>query len=114
MTSPHLIAASQSTRTEAEVRAKRASHTPGPWSIRDARGLLKGEKESASHPLHDAEVESNARLIAAAPELLEALGTAIGLITKHGLAVTLADLHPMDYARLERARAAITRATGEA
>lgn len=69
-----------------------AAHTPGPWAIRDGYGLLKAEvgpsgravatvwtkqmpngKEDQKEPLAWAEGEANAALIAAAPELLEAL-----------------------------------------
>jgi hypothetical protein len=35
----------------------------------------------------------------------ESLGVALGLITKHGLALELSASHPEDYARLETARA---------
>ncbi|TJW14410.1 MAG: hypothetical protein E5W82_10565 [Mesorhizobium sp.] len=38
-------------------------------------------------------------------ELLSGFGTALGLITKHGLAVDLAKHRPEDFARLEAARA---------
>lgn len=52
------------------------------------------------------------RAIMAAPDLRNALGTALGLITKHGLAVSLAESHPEDFARLEAARAAFAKAVG--
>lgn len=48
----------------------------------------------------------------AASDMLAALGTALGLITKHGLAVELAKAHPEDFARLESARAAHAKAGG--
>lgn len=68
-------------------------HTPGPW-IRDPEGGLKGDVRGANgrwvalcwgigstkNPYRDeyrAECDSNARLIAAAPELLESLELAI-------------------------------------
>jgi hypothetical protein len=38
------------------------------------------------------------------PDLAAALGTVLGLITKHGLAVTLAREGGLDFARLEQAR----------
>lgn len=69
-----------------------AAHTPGPWSIREGYGLLKTEvgpsdravatvwtkrmpngKEDQKDPVAWSEGEANARLIAAAPELLAAL-----------------------------------------
>ncbi len=50
------------------------------------------------------EADANARLLAASPTLLAALGVALGLITKHGLAVSMAELHPKDFERLQKAR----------
>ena len=89
-------------------------HTPGPWAIRRARGHVYIRAE------HDAEVArmggenvladdssaaANARLIAAAPELLEALRD---LVSAEGL--------PAGYANrkllTEAAQAAIVKATG--
>ena len=91
------------------------SFTPGPWraefpdeiSVRDADGGriailanlkgrlgMKGRRDTS-------EVEANARLIAAAPDLLEALQEMVRTFAKnHALAVDVA-------------RAAIARATGE-
>lgn len=52
-----------------------AQHTPGPWTIEHARTLLRSNKECdyGRKPIDDAEVEANATLIAAAPDLLAAL-----------------------------------------
>lgn len=69
-----------------------AAHTPGPWAIREGYGLLKAEvgphgravatvwtkqmpggKDDQKEPVVWPEGEANARLISAAPELLEAL-----------------------------------------
>lgn len=49
--------------------------TPGPWSIEDARTLLRDKKECdhGRRPITDQTVEANAHLIAAAPDLYEAL-----------------------------------------
>lgn len=55
-----------------------------------------------------------ALLASVAPEMLAALGITLGLITKHGLAVTLAKEHPEDFQRLQSARAAIGKAEGRA
>ena len=91
------------------------SFTPGPWraefpdeiSVRDADGGriailanlkgrlgMKGRRDTS-------EVEANARLIAAAPDLLEALQEMVRTFAKN---------HPL---AVDVARAAIARATGE-
>lgn len=95
-----------------------AKHTPGPW-----RDVGDGYVEAQSAPLkfrsgwYDSayltadskdEWEANARLIAAAPELLEALE---GLLEYCGGSV--ADEH-LDEDELKAARAAIAKARGEA
>ena len=51
-----------------------AGHTPGPWSLEEGRVLTEGGWLLASLPytLGDEEDRANARLIAAAPDLLEA------------------------------------------
>jgi hypothetical protein len=46
------------------------------------------------------------RLLTSGPVLLEALGTCLGLITCHGLAVKLAAENPEHFAKLQAARAA--------
>ena len=100
-----------------------AKHTPGPWKIevelgsrhyefliaKDAgdrgRGIAIAETRAGSGSERD-----NARLIAAAPELLAALETAymalIGYLPAHRNDVT--------DAAIGAARAAITKATGDA
>ena len=88
------------------------NHTPGPWSvliegshcfIEDANGQTIAR---ASHPFPftttDDERNANARLIAAAPELLDALRRALNVL--HATGAT-------DEARV--ALAAIAAATGE-
>jgi hypothetical protein len=99
-----------------------AKHTPGPWEVEDitSQGAMvyRRIKTSKDEPVgsvsayklskkRDAEAEANARLIAAAPELLEALE------------MMIADFG--DYPASKRpclafdlARAAIARATGDA
>lgn len=76
-----------------------AAHTPGPWAIREGYGLLKAEvgphgravatvwtkqmpsgKEDQKEPVAWPEGEANARLISAAPELLEAAEEALGAL----------------------------------
>ncbi len=101
-----------------------SGHTPGPWALQmaeDCRGrqldeMVKWVVTANSHDLwvstgptwdaeHDAEALANARLIAAAPELLEALR---GLLNRAN--DELAD--PEDVVEISAARAAIARATG--
>ena len=92
--------------------------TPGPWraefpdeiSVRDADGGriailanlkgrlgMKGRRDTS-------EVEANARLIAAAPDLLEALKEMVNLVEL---------MCPFDGPQQRKARAAIAKATGE-
>lgn len=47
-------------------------HTPGPW-LTDRNNVHTGQIATIHHCLDEAEQEANARLIAAAPELLAAL-----------------------------------------
>jgi hypothetical protein len=93
-----------------ETRTKRVAHTPGPWNAVSSAGLLR-DVEAVGHigvagamGRTREEQEANARLIAAAPELLEALRL-------------LCDLNPSQHhidevaRRHAIARAAIARAT---
>lgn len=63
-----------------------SAHTPGPWTIRHETNVFGGTRLVANAGGHqsnanrldvDAENQANARLIAAAPELLDALSWAI-------------------------------------
>jgi len=99
------------------------SHTPGPWTMRERNfafhiyGEFKKSKNAFitaaywSNPAYGASREEafqNARLIAAAPELLEALKLCEGNISS-----LLASAHPKVYGTwLETVRAAIAKATG--
>jgi 2-oxo-4-hydroxy-4-carboxy--5-ureidoimidazoline (OHCU) decarboxylase len=104
-----------------------SKHTPGPWKAQprefpEGQWFLEGQwevvstrkaerliAEAAPHIDSDSE-EANARLIAAAPELLEALISATRCLAWHveeqGRGVA------MDGVTLERARAAIAKARG--
>lgn len=114
-----LDTALQQARQE-EQKTMTAQHTPGPWTtyaddntligpavsdgkamIADAIGPLPAHPQSWRRPI--AEVQANARLIAAAPELLEALRAVL---------VKLEGQHP-DLMECAEARAAIAKATGE-
>lgn len=92
-----------------------AQHTPGPWShgelsgdILDPRGRSICEILDANGEPHGGvpikQAEANARLIAAAPELLNALKEMLrSMVGRHDESVPA----------VERARAAIAKATGE-
>lgn len=91
-----------------EQRAIVGAHTPGPWIAK--AGIGRWNVTTASPPRtfnicsinsDRIEQEANARLIAAAPDLLEAL--------KELLFDAFEDAHPD---AVKRARAAIARATG--
>ena len=85
-----------------------SKHTPGPWGYAWAGGIAlvfqKGEATIASIPYDDdneiPQVEANARLIAAAPDLLEALQGVL----------RVADRATVEF---DAARAAIANAIGE-
>jgi len=89
-------------------------HTPGPWHIGMKPGPIiygpSGEQVACLLPamLDNQENKANARLIAAAPALLEALQVAV-------LRVELANKEgdPILSAWLSEARQAIAQATGE-
>jgi hypothetical protein len=61
------------------------SHTPGPWhkargrafGLYDIRVAIPGSQDITGHPIAKAVSEEDADLIAAAPELLEALKRAV-------------------------------------
>lgn len=85
-------------------------HTPGPWSIKDDDGIIANNQYWIAS-IHIArtkdEKEANARLIASAPELLEALikaeNTLLDMDSNYGGAGIA----------LPMAQAAIAKATGQ-
>ncbi|RTW54554.1 hypothetical protein [Pseudomonas aeruginosa] len=97
------------------------SHTPGPWEIeRYSDGLIQivgGIRAVSDHEEHVTTVveavtrgdEANARLIAAAPELLDALEDAVNRLTSSLILLKCDD----DFIKKEtaKARAAISKAT---
>ncbi|KAB2888967.1 MAG: hypothetical protein F9K35_19975 [Burkholderiaceae bacterium] len=92
-----------------------AKHTPGPWELRNEFGMqglvypAGAESPVAAVTGYYArckQSEPNARLIAAAPELLEALAS---LCIQHSEADLRED--PDLHAAVKRARAAIAKAT---
>lgn len=84
------------------------AHTPGPWAqyegdpliIVDSYGASLGEMSAGSPNVSRSEQIANARLIAAAPELLDALRAV----------VSVADRKTVEF---DLAHAAIAKATGE-
>jgi hypothetical protein len=95
-------------------------HTPGPWGWDDVPGSgiqIRGPYKGGTRLLFieiwrqfperewDAEMEANARLIAAAPDLLESLQEIVAAADGAGWS-------QLD-ATLAKARAAIAKATGE-
>lgn len=87
-----------------------AAHTPGPWAVSGAgrHALVRGEDMTivaVRHRLEGDVHEANARLIAAAPDLLVALEEAL-----HWFEGEHASSHPTTV----RMQAAIAKARGEA
>ena len=86
-----------------------ASHTPGPWTAHGCT-LYAGPNRLAQtwdaeyDGLPTPEMEANARLIAKAPELLEALKWALSQISD--------DLDPDHQEALQNAQAVVQRAEG--
>jgi hypothetical protein len=85
------------------------THTNGPWTIGDDccvygnHGMIRPFVAQIADDYNDGETQANARLIAAAPDLLEAADDA------------LADLEGYEFAAetIRKLRAAIAKATGE-
>ena len=103
----------------------RPKHTPGPWTVAASRAIFGGggiPEEIATvrptRPTSD-EAEANARLIAAAPELLAALQNLHAALDKRlpdGRSVNQAmprEVFDAFYQPAIRARAAIAKAIGE-
>ena len=89
-----------------------SKHTPGPWII-EAQGIYAngGNKRVATAMSHEHEIDwpttkANARLIAAAPELLETLQAALEALRSS------AGFDEISNAK-EQARTVIAKATGE-
>ncbi len=100
-----------------------AKHTPAPWKVLPGQDLVEIVKPNngsghnliaslTESPLAILEVDANARLIAAAPALLEALKGALQhLATVTGLPDKGKGRTPEQQAALDAASAAIARAT---
>jgi len=88
-------------------------HTPAPWEAHTGEDytvvMLPDEcTDNASIAVYGSNDEANARLIAAAPELLEALKKAEEAIRE------IAEENDGDYELADELRAVIAKATGEA
>lgn len=101
-------------------------HTPGPWEVRPGYGMLKAEigppgravaavwvkqagtRDEQKEPVAWPEGEANARLIAAAPDLLEALTTIVATLSEQDDEGLIEHAEPM-----QKARAAIAKAAKE-
>ena len=91
-------------------------HTPGPWravltyvhSVREDRRTITSVADCGLTPRRAEEAQANARLIAAAPELLEACKAA--LVELEGLDATFEGLDESTYESLFILRAAIAKA----
>jgi len=92
---------------------KTTSHTPGPWAAEGhyvhAEGLRFVAVSGGVSSCKESEAFANARLIAAAPELLSALRNIEEVLTKSREQNPTLDPFP-----LMEARAAIAKATGKA
>ena len=89
-----------------------AEHTPGPWTVRDERQIAPNQRgaypfyidEGPAHRIAGVRFEADARLIAAAPDLLAALEEAVPAMTVPGYDSEEA---------IDLARDAIAKARGE-
>lgn len=100
-----------------------AKHTPGPWNTgQRGRMLNVGHNGTliatidcrSQHPAVEAEAHANARLIAAAPELLEALHSALNIEGAAILGAQSGAWTGLDVQyHFGKIRAAITKATTE-
>jgi hypothetical protein len=99
-----------------------SGHTPGPWAVAwpNPRIVSAQEKKAVASPhfagYEEDEIEANARLIAAAPELLEALRALVAVNEEHNARVAVVIGAPKDWndSYLAAARAAIAKAEGGA
>lgn len=104
-----------------DQREEIAAHTPGPWRVFQApNGKIIGIGELTGEGVADcgfgvwrggsAEALANARLIAAAPELLEAVKILLPILEAVRYTTGLGKTQ---IARIEKAKATIAKATGE-
>lgn len=98
-----------------------SKHTPGPWCIKDHRNVSEGftiAAPRANDPFYDGiahlvDVEADARLIAAAPDLLEALRELTDDVADR-FDLDSPSTNPGIKSTVAAARAALAKATGDA
>lgn len=83
-----------------------AAHTPGPWSAAEGGHVYAPDLTLVAVAQHGRQKEANARLVAAAPELLEALIACAERLALHMK-------HTEDLIAHMQAHKAIAKATGE-
>lgn len=102
-----------------------AQHTPGPWKVGEDRDVYTANEDCIAmivgaadqYPIKPKSI-ANARLIAAAPELLNALEQLVKWMDDSNLSYTKAISHgpfnvePVEYSVVTEACAAIAKATG--
>ena len=91
------------------MKTKEATHTPKPWTNNDSYdSVLGADGEVVCHTFGavDPVDKLNAILIAAAPEMLEALELMVHEFEKYATA-------PIDRLAISKAKAAIAKATGK-
>jgi hypothetical protein len=81
------------------------THTPGPWHVEDDQTIWAGHKLVAVAARPNVPMTANARLIAAAPDLLEACQTLATLLDTDDWIAT-------GRLSVKQAQAAIAKATG--
>lgn len=96
-----------------------SAHTPGPWAHHpedniiaapDGRGLIEWQARSVHVSIE--ERDANARLIAAAPELLEALKGALAAWDRLYPSMPVNEAYEdCEFREMQRARAAIAKVT---
>jgi hypothetical protein len=90
------------------------SHTPGPWHV--ANGVqVRSERDQIAKVwmMRNGEGNSNARLIAAAPELYEALDGLLRVCSLHFEASGFPSTFHANAGTVDVARAALAKARGE-
>lgn len=105
--------------TQENTKQAAAAHTPGPWRVGDAGCTVFAPKGASPlriacitiNTVADERQRANARLIAAAPELLRELKSAIFYIETYGGEVTRSFSAG---GNMERVKAVIAKATGGA
>lgn len=97
-------------RTPPPMSQKVDAYTPAPWTVRTRASIdYEGNIEIAE--ACEGEHEANARLIAAAPELLDALKDVLERF-KNERDIQLGNGYPEDYVSITAAEAAIAKAEG--